>query len=120
MKLLLDQGLPRSAAKTLREQGKDCFHVGEIGMSMAKDTEIMERAVAEGRVIVTLDGDFHFWLAHTRATAPSVIHVRIEGVRAEACLVIIREVWSQYSDALEAGCVVSVLPRKKRMHKLPI
>jgi predicted nuclease of predicted toxin-antitoxin system len=31
MKLLLDQGLPRTAAELLRTAGVDAIHVGEIG-----------------------------------------------------------------------------------------
>jgi predicted nuclease of predicted toxin-antitoxin system len=37
MKLLLDQGLPRSAATLLSEAGIDTIHVAEIGLSAADD-----------------------------------------------------------------------------------
>jgi hypothetical protein len=40
MKLLLDQALPRSVARLLREDGIDCVHVGEIGYSTAEDDAI--------------------------------------------------------------------------------
>jgi predicted nuclease of predicted toxin-antitoxin system len=50
MKLLLDQGLPLSAAALLRNAGIDTIHVGEIMMSEAEDAEIIARAKAEGRV----------------------------------------------------------------------
>ena len=59
MKLLLDQGLPLSAATLLRSEGIDTIHVGEIGMSEAEDVEIIQRAREERRVIATLDADFH-------------------------------------------------------------
>lgn len=41
MKLLLDQGLPRSAARLLREEGVDAVHVEEIGCSTAVDAKIL-------------------------------------------------------------------------------
>ncbi len=59
MKILLDQGLPRSAADALREVGVDAVHVGDIGMAAALDEQILARAHAEERVVVTLDADFH-------------------------------------------------------------
>ncbi len=39
MKLLLDQGLPRSAAALLRNVNIDTIHVGEIGLSAGEDAE---------------------------------------------------------------------------------
>ena len=39
MRLLLAQGLPLSAAALLRDAGIDTIHVGEIGMSEAKDAD---------------------------------------------------------------------------------
>ncbi len=59
MRLLLDQGLPRSAARFLREAGIETVHVGEIGYATADDTAILQRARNEGRTVVTLDADFH-------------------------------------------------------------
>lgn len=73
MKLLLDQGLPRSAASLLRAAGVDTVHVGEIGMSAVSDSAILAQGQAEQRVVVTLDADFHALLALSGATAPSVI-----------------------------------------------
>lgn len=37
IKMLLDQGLPRTAASLLRERGWDVQHVSERGMSRAED-----------------------------------------------------------------------------------
>ena len=84
MKLLLDQAVPRSAAKLLREANFDTLHVGEISMSAAEDVEILERAREEKRIVVTLDADFHTLLALNDATEPSVIRIRIQRLRAQA------------------------------------
>jgi predicted nuclease of predicted toxin-antitoxin system len=83
MKLLLDQGLPRSAAVLLREVGLDAIHVSEIGYSTAADASILQKALEENRIVVTLDADFHALLVLSSAKAPSVIRMRIEGLRGE-------------------------------------
>ena len=56
-RLLLDQGLPRSSAASLKQAGWDAIHVSEIGMSRADDVDILQRARAEARICVTLDAD---------------------------------------------------------------
>ena len=39
MKLLLDHGLPRSAAGLLRDAGMDAVHTGERGLATASDQQ---------------------------------------------------------------------------------
>ena len=59
MRLLLDQGLPRTIAALLRDAGFDSVHVGEIDMATAKDFQILQRARDERRIVATFDSDFH-------------------------------------------------------------
>ncbi|HTY25070.1 MAG TPA: DUF5615 family PIN-like protein [Desulfomonilaceae bacterium] len=80
MKLLLDQGLPRSAVRLLQEAGIDAVHVAEIGYSTADDAAILQKGRHEDRIIVTLDADFATLLAISRSTSPSVIRIRLEGL----------------------------------------
>ena len=63
MKLLLDQGLPRSTAELLREKGLDAVHTGECGLAVASDDAILAAGRTQGRTVVTLDSDFHAILA---------------------------------------------------------
>jgi len=42
MRLLLDQGLPRSAAAVLRAEGRDVVHVSEVGLAAATDLDILD------------------------------------------------------------------------------
>ena len=83
MKLLLDQGLPRSAAKLLTAHEIDTIHVSEIGLWAAEDIEIINKARESNRIVVTLDANFHSLLALSNASSPSVIRIRIEGLRAK-------------------------------------
>ena len=84
IRLLLDQGLPRSTATLLQAVGWDVQHVADVGMSCASDSELLHFARKERRVCVTLDADFHAQLAVSGATGPSVVRIRIEGLRGRA------------------------------------
>ena len=67
MKLLLDQGLPRSAASLLRAADIDTVHTGEIGLATADDESIIQVARQQERVVITLDADFHsLFIGRTR------------------------------------------------------
>jgi predicted nuclease of predicted toxin-antitoxin system len=120
MKLLLDQGLPRSAATLLSEAGIDTIHVAEIGLSAADDTDILQRARDDERVVVTLDADFHALLALSAATSPSVIRIRIERLRAQALTNLLLTVIGEIADDLEQGVVVTVEPSRVRLRRLPL
>ena len=120
MKLLLDQGTPRSAAARLRQAGLDTVHTGESGLAEAEDVEIIQRAAKEARIIVTLDADFHTLLALTQASQPSVIRIRIEGLRAEAFCGLLQKVLGQCAEELAAGAMVSVNDFQIRVRRLPI
>ncbi len=110
MKLLLDQGLPRGACEHLARQGHDAIHVADVGLATATDVAILDWAVVHGRVIVTLDADFHAILVLRGAAGPSVVRVRVEGLRAEALSDLVSKVVMQAVHALSAGAMVTVGP----------
>jgi predicted nuclease of predicted toxin-antitoxin system len=120
MKLLLDQGTPRSAVSFLRDAGFDAVHTGEIGMAESADEEILIRAFAENRVVVTLDADFHAHLALSQAVKPSVIRIRIEGLRAEEFSGLLQKVIRHCEEDLNTGAMVSVNDFQIRIRRLPI
>ncbi|SRR6266567_8609690 len=120
MKFLLDQGLPRSAAALLRNRDIDAIHVGEIGLVAASDPEILLRGRREGRVVVTLDADFHALVALSAAIDPSVIRIRRQGLTAEPLVELIVEVASMCAADLAKGALVSVRPDAIKVHNLPV
>jgi predicted nuclease of predicted toxin-antitoxin system len=80
MKLLLDQGLPRSTVQRLAAIGITAEHIGNLGLATASDQEVLQKASERQDVLVSLDADFHQILATTHAKSPSVIRLRVEGL----------------------------------------
>ena len=120
MKLLLDQGLPRSAVRHLADMGVAAEHVGELGMARATDADILGVARQRQAVVVTLDSDFHALLAMSGAVSPSVVRIRIEGLKGEPLAAILQRVLTVTGTDLETGAVVSVTTDRIRVRRLPI
>ena len=120
MRLVLDQGIPRDAAGLLRALGHDCEHVGEIGMSKTTDEEILAFSLKTRAVAVTLDADFHAILAVTRASGPSVIRLRLQGLGAPEVAEVVRKVLTVFEHDLRSGCLIAVKAHKTTCHGLPI
>jgi predicted nuclease of predicted toxin-antitoxin system len=116
----LDQGCPRSSATALQRYDWDVVHVGDIGMSRATDAEIIQWATQEGRIVVTLDSDFHALLALGGLSRPSVIRVRQERLRGEMLATLLLSVWPRVTDALIGGAAITITERDVRIRKLPI
>jgi len=116
--LLLDQGLPRSAAHVLHELGIEAVHAGDLGLAAARDADILQFCRERGQIVVTLDADFHAQLALTGAAGPSVI--RIEGLRAEELSTLLVRILGQCGDDLAAGAMVTVTESGVRLRRLPL
>lgn len=57
MRLLADENIPLVSVQTLRAGGHDVLAASET-MAGASDREVLARAGAEGRVLITFDRDF--------------------------------------------------------------
>ena len=120
MKLLLDQGLPRSIVLELHKLNIDSVHVGDIGMAASTDADIINKAQDDGRIVITLDSDFHTILAANESLEPSVIRIRIEGLKAKGLSKIIYNVLLSASEEIKEGAAISVNDKGIRIHKLPL
>lgn len=118
--LLFDMGLPRRAASDLRDRGWDVQHVGELHLSTASDAAILDRARAEGRVVVTLDSDFSALLSHSGASSPSVIFIRIQRFPRAEAVQLLEQLVPAVEDDLRAGAIVSVSEGGARVRPLPL
>ena len=96
------------------------LHVAEIGLDRAADAAILDWAPEEQRTVCTLDADFHALLAVSGQRAPSVIRVRVEGLRGPELARLLLRIWPDIFDSVSTGAVVSVTARDVRIRKLPV
>jgi predicted nuclease of predicted toxin-antitoxin system len=89
-------------------------------MSAASDGEILEHALQSGRVVCTLDADFHTLLALSGAIGPSVIRIRRQGMKGEFLAALIANVLPRVEQALSRGAVVSITEQSIRFRYLPL
>ncbi len=82
--------------------------------------DILRLALAESRIVVTLDSDFHAILALSPAPSPSVIRIRIQGLRAEALVPMLLNAIGQFETELREGAAMSIQERKLRVRRLPL
>jgi predicted nuclease of predicted toxin-antitoxin system len=120
VKFLLDQGLPRSLASLLRREGIDAIHVGEKHLSEATDAEILEYARESDLTIITHDADFHTLIALANAAKPSVIRIRIEGLKSPQLYSLVQRILESFKQEIGNGALVSVTNERIRLRSLPI
>lgn len=76
MKALLDMPVSRMLLEVLDHFGYSGVHASEIEMDRAADSDLLELARREERVVITADLDFPRLLALSSASGPGVILFR--------------------------------------------
>ena len=117
--MLLDEGVPSKAAIFLKRNGVTATHVFGLGLQGQPDPQIIAAAIEAAAVVVTLDSDFHRWLAKQGAERPSVIRIREEGLRPEAMADLILLVLRAVAEPLRRGAAVSAVGDRVRVRRLP-
>jgi predicted nuclease of predicted toxin-antitoxin system len=53
--LYLDQMFRLDVLQALRNEGHDVIHASEVGQARSDDYEILQKAIVDNRILVTLD-----------------------------------------------------------------
>jgi predicted nuclease of predicted toxin-antitoxin system len=91
-----------------------------VDLGSAQDLAILDWAAAEHRHCVTLDADFHALMALGARTRPSVVRIRIEGLKGVAVAALLETLWERAGAAIERGALVTVTPASIRVRNLPL
>lgn len=84
MKFLLDENLSPGHAELLRTMGHDAVAVIEVGLAGASDPEVAAFAAHQGRILITLDGDFANIIRFPPERTAGVIRLRLHPPTEEA------------------------------------
>ncbi len=114
MRFLIDNALSPLVAERLAAAGHEAAHVRDYGLQAASDEEIIERARAENRIVVSADTDFATLLALRQMRQPSSER------RPEQQVALLLANLPAVEQDLVEGAVVVLEPGRMRVRKLPI
>jgi predicted nuclease of predicted toxin-antitoxin system len=110
-RLLLDENIPQALVAVLRDAGHDVVHVTQL-VPGAPDTQVLDLARSQGRLLLTLDSDFGELLFRQGiAPVPAIIYFRLHPMRLEdlAHLALTALAWE-----VEGGFVVATREGMRR------
>ncbi len=120
MKIILDMNIPETWVGFLNGAGHESVHWSRIGDIRADDAEIMMWACEHDYIVFTHDLDFGSLLFTTNASAPSVIQVRVQHIVPEVVGDAVLETLNTTAEALRAGALITIDPRRHRIRLLPL
>lgn len=120
MRFLVDMGLDVRVVSWLREQGHEAVHLRDAGLQRLPNGDIFNKAIAERRVVLTVDLDFGEIAALARGERTSVVVFRLHNMRTAHVIQRLSAVLPDCSEALERGAVIVVEEGRHRIRSLPI
>lgn len=113
-------GVSMSTVQALRRQGHEAVHLREEKLEHLPDTDILEKAKREHRIVVTFDLDFGDFLAAGGHFFPSVIIFRLRDQTPSSVTPKLLEIVSHQGNELETGMLIVVEEMRYRIRRLPI
>ncbi len=114
MRFLLDMNASGALLSLLLDSGHDVVCVRDVDRKMS-DSEILNWAVRERRIIITTDSDFEqmIWLQARQHCGV----LRLENLPRSERVSLLQDVLSSWSQDLEAGSVVIASKQKIRIRR---
>ena len=120
MRFLADMGVSMRIVEWLRSVGYDAIHLAEQELHKLPDYDVMCKAMAENRILLTMDLDFTRLVASAGINdLPIVVVFRLSNQHPEN----IQSRLSTITEALENlqhSAVIAVSDNKIRIRKLPL
>lgn len=120
MRFLADMGVDIRVVRWLRDDGHDAVHLRDEGLHRLPNGKIFEKAISEGRILLTFDLDFGEIAAASKGRPVQVIVFRLRNTRALHVIDRLATVLAQSTVILARGAVISVEESRHRIRYLPI
>lgn len=106
MRFLVDECTGPAVASLLQEQGHDVFSVFEHARGMPDD-DVLRKAAAEGRILVTNDKDFGDKVYREHRGHCGVVLLRLRDERSAVKEAVMRRLLDEFGDELPGSFVVA-------------
>jgi len=100
LKFLVDVGVGKKVEKWLLENGYDVKSVRDINPK-AKDSEILNLAVLESRMVITMDKDFGELVYNSGKLHSGVLILRLEDANGDQKVETVKRILSEYKDKIK-------------------
>jgi len=117
MRFMADESCDFSVVRARREAGHDVLCVSESSPGV-EDAEVIARAHADGRVVLTEDRDFGQLVFAVSRPAAGVVYLRFPAKARDAMGQAVVALVGERRDAL-AGSFVTLRPGRARISRLP-
>ncbi len=96
LRLYLDQMLGVDVFEALRKEGYDVLRSSDTGQSRADDQQILQKAIAENRVLITLDEHFGDWVVLPLSKHPGVIRIKVRPATSDRIISLLLPFLREY------------------------
>ncbi|MBS3934228.1 MAG: DUF5615 family PIN-like protein [Truepera sp.] len=120
VRILADMNIAPVTVVALREAGWDAVRVSERLPASATDSEILELARREGRVVITQDLDFSALLALGGHIGPSLLTLRLSTSDPASISRKLLDILPLVRTRLATGVAITVDDVSVRIRELPI
>ena len=113
-KLYLDQMLRIEVAQALKDEGHDVLRASEVGQARADDYQILQKAIVENRILVTLDDHFGDWVILPLSMHSGVIRLKINPTTSKNALKLLLPFLRLYSSDQFKNYLVILSPKRSK------
>jgi predicted nuclease of predicted toxin-antitoxin system len=108
LRLKLDENVPGAVAGILRSHGHDADTVLDEALGGRDDPTVLDAAVSEGRLLLTLDRGFGDVRAYPPGTHPGIIVMRPDDQRVPTVVAMVEMLVSHHDLGDLVGCITVV------------